>query len=359
MPRLFFGNFDCDEQLADERQIRPELRRRINAELAACWLAVAQEGDWIWCPDAIEHAFWRRLQESGCPAVHPVSDAAQVPPVLELTPWGWTGEAREFGESVRAAVDAPQQSVVRAANSRRLSFECEVEWGVGLKGAACIESVDQLAAAVSQFADAARWVLKSEFSGAARERLLGRGPVLDASTTNWGEHRMQRGLALFLEPWLDRIAEAGVQWTIPRSGPPVLEGVTPLLTDAAGRYRGSEFGIDDAEAALWSVAVDSGRRMAVRLQQMGYFGPLGIDAMCYRDAEGNVRLRPLQDVNARWTMGRLSLGWRRFMPRGAWRHGPRVCMPATSPDGSEVRVTSPATVGSRLSHHASWLEPRM
>ena len=358
MPRLFFGNFDGDEQLAGDRQIRPESRRRINAELAPCWLAVAEEGDWIWCPEPVDKAFWQHMREWGCPFVRPVSDAAQVPPGLDLAPWGWTGEAREFGQTMRAVVDAPPQSIVRAANSRRLSFECETERGVGLEGAACIESAEQLAAAVSRFADAARWVLKSEFSGAARERLLGRGPALKAPAKSWAEHRLQRGLALFLEPWLDPIDEAGVQWTVPRVGPPVLAGVTPFLTDAAGRYRGSEFGIDEAQAGAWSEAIDAGWRVAVRLQQLGYFGPLGIDAMRYRDAAGNVRLRPLQDVNARWTMGRLSLGWRRFMPRGVWRHGPRVGLPATSPDGSEVRVTSPATVGNRTSHHASWLEPR-
>ncbi|OYW15327.1 MAG: hypothetical protein B7Z55_15100, partial [Planctomycetales bacterium 12-60-4] len=47
------------------------------------------------------------------------------------------------------------------------------------------------------------------------------------------------------------------------------------------------------------------------LQAAGYFGPVGIDAMWYRDANGKLACRPLQDINARWTMGRLALGWRR------------------------------------------------
>jgi hypothetical protein len=357
MPQLYFGNFDFDERLADDRQNPPQSRLRINAELAACWLAVAEEGDWIWCPEPVEPEFWQRMRLAGCPGVQPVSDVADVPTGLEFTPWGWTGEARAFADRIRAVVDAPPQPAVRAANSRRLSFRCEAEWGIGIPGETCVESPEQLADAILTMGDDVRWVLKAEFSGAARERLLGCGPSLDASTRRWAEQRLRRGQALFLEPWLDRIDEAGIQWTVPRGGPPVLEGITPLLTDAAGRYRGNMFGINESEAAAWSEAVDAGRRVAEQLQQMGYFGPLGIDAMRYREAGGAVRVRALQDVNARWTMGRLSLGWRRFMARGVWHHGLQSRVPAPAGDARHAPSTSPLTVGGRPTHHATWLEP--
>jgi hypothetical protein len=42
----------------------------------------------------------------------------------------------------------------------------------------------------------------------------------------------------------------------------------------------------------------------------------------YRDPAGHERLRPLQDLNARFTMGRLTLAWRDWLPAGwsgAWR----------------------------------------
>ena len=64
-------------------------------------------------------------------------------------------------------------------------------------------------------------------------------------------------------------------------------------------------------------------RIAQRVQQLGYFGPLGIDAMQYRDEAGAIRLRPLQDVNARYTMGRLALGFGRVLRPGwcgTWGH---------------------------------------
>ncbi|MBI5760512.1 MAG: hypothetical protein HZA46_18510 [Planctomycetales bacterium] len=64
-------------------------------------------------------------------------------------------------------------------------------------------------------------------------------------------------------------------------------------------------------------------RVAREVQRRGYFGPLGIDAMLFRDDAGQTRLRPIQDVNARYTMGRLALGWRRFLKLnefGSWLH---------------------------------------
>ena len=45
--------------------------------------------------------------------------------------------------------------------------------------------------------------------------------------------------------------------------------------------------------------------------------------MLYRDSSGSERLRPLQDINARFTMGRLSLGLRRLLrpdEAGVWLH---------------------------------------
>jgi hypothetical protein len=38
--------------------------------------------------------------------------------------------------------------------------------------------------------------------------------------------------------------------------------------------------------------------------------------MWYRNDDGRPQLRPLQDLNARFTMGRLALGWFRWLPEG-------------------------------------------
>ena len=106
---------------------------------------------------------------------------------------------------------------------------------------------------------------------------------------------------MLLEPWLDSVGEAGLQFEVPESGPPKFLGVTPQIVDARGSYRGSLFGATEDQAG-WETAVDIGLEVAKRVQAEGYFGPLSLDGMRYRDGDGE-RLRPLQDLNARWSMG--------------------------------------------------------
>src|SRR5262249_53438740 len=96
-----------------------------------------------------------------------------------------------------------------------------------------------------------------------------------------------------------------------------------LLVDRSGVYRGSRLACPAGEVEPWEPAVTNALRVAHVLQEKGYFGPLGIDAMQYRDGSGQIRVRPLQDLNARHTMGRLALEFRRVVPEGwcaCWLH---------------------------------------
>jgi len=43
------------------------------------------------------------------------------------------------------------------------------------------------------------------------------------------------------------------------------------------------------------------------LERAGHRGPVGIDAFVYRTAEGGRRLKPIVEINPRYTMGRLTL----------------------------------------------------
>jgi hypothetical protein len=366
MSRLFVGNLDFEHELAAPSGWNPSVvLRRIAAERAASWIALADDGDWIWTPEPIPDEFWESLTQLGLPRVRGVVDLSSVAAqIREVVPWGWSAWTRGIArETVR-----PGESAVRQGNSRAWSFALERELGVELLGAARLERIDDLAEAVrrsaSEFGEPAsdhRWVVKANFGMAARERLLGRGLNLTLTQRSWLSRRFAAEGALFFEPWLHRRAEAGIQWTLPPlgQGTPKLEGLTPLLCDSRGGYQGSEFSLDTSIPREWSRAVDVCEQAATRLQTLGYLGPLGIDAAIYEDAAGTAHVRPLQDINARYTMGRLALGFRRLLrgdERGVWRHGrsEELLPPAAGEAVREIDLT-PALVGGRRPTHGSRL----
>lgn len=356
--RLFLGNFDFEHRLAEPAHEPSAKLKRLNAELATAWLAIADDDDFLWTPEPIDPVFFQEISEVELARVIPIMSLDEVPKGTECVPWGWSHEVRRTASKFNWNVNAPSLDAVRFANSRATSNDLEQQWNVGIPGAGAVTSIGELNERIESnpFPDR-RWVVKAEFGMSARERILGHGPLLPADE-NWVRRRLTLGNAVFFEPWVQRVEELGIQLDVPTAGEPCVVGIVPMLVDDRGQYAGSWFQFEDARFSdsirFWPEATEIALRAARHLQSHGYFGPLGIDAMIYQDASGIRHLRPLQDINARWTMGRLSLGLRRFCrdaTEGFWCHGKRL-----HPDTFESHrlvPTSPQRVGTEPCRHQS------
>jgi len=360
MPQLFYGNFDFEHQLADPAASTDAKLARINAELTPALVGlVTDPKDRIYCPPGIHPAELPTIPDEDGIIPQGIDVSEIKGPDWTLVPWGWSAAAFDFAQRQGLACDAPPLDVVNTANCRKFGHELERDWGCGLEGTAIVGSLDELAAHIALSKEISpRWVVKTRFGMSGRERILGSGPAIDEASLNWARRRLERDSALLFEPWMERIAETGLQFEIPPDGDPQLLGLTPLLSDQAGHYRGNHITVSDEEFAKWDAAVQTGERLAKYLQQLGYFGPLGIDAMRYRDRRGQERLRPLQDINARHTMGRVALGFRRLIrphEPGSWLHRPAPAGMSVEQFWSELRdrlpkscrvlQTSPNTIG--------------
>ncbi len=356
MARLFVGNFDFEHRLADpRRQISTKLER-INAELSSSWLSIAEDGDFVWTPQPLDASFFKHAVEHGLPRVNPVISFDDVPRGTECLPWGWTDDVRRLCDARGWRRNDSPDATVRIGNSRRFSAGLEREWKVGLDGAREIATMTEFADKLAVLGPAARWVVKAEFGMSGRERILG---CCDPTPTdlNWVAKRIAADGVVFLEPWVERLDEVGIQIEVPQTGLPQLIGLVPMLVDKRGQYAGSWFALPDHDESTWKPAVQVALDAAQRLQETGYIGPLGIDAMRYRAADGTSRLRPLQDLNARWTMGRLSLGWRRLLAPneayGCWQHSSREALDSIEGGFARVVPTSADLVGGTTAHHRS------
>lgn len=322
-PRLFVGNFDFEHRLADPQRVLPRRIEELNAELAWSWLALARDGDLVWTPRKTDIAKSEFLRSAG---VRFVSDWRDIEIHVGLVPWGWTDELLLAARVRRWQHPQMDPAVVKWANSRRTSSDMETRWNVGLPGAKSCRSLDEVISAIAALREPHRWVVKAEFGMSGRERQVGQG-ALTTPAVNWISRRLSADGVVFFEPWVERLDEVGMLFDVPAEGAPLLVGVAPMLIAPGGHYRGSWFAPISQPSPWWSDAVRIAMRAARELQARGYVGPLGIDAMHYHLPDGTTGVRPLQDINARWSMGRLAWNWRERFPHatcGYWWHGPRT-----------------------------------
>lgn len=355
MRRLFVGNFSFEEQRR-MRQRPNAVVRQLEAELACVWLSVAATGDAILCPESIPAEYWSRMSEAGCPAVDPVrpSDLPRLGDIDEIVPWGWSPSIRALAEQTGNHVSIPEQSSIWGVNSRRFSFELEASLNVLPTGARLVESLDDLQDVLRCERSLNQgWILKANFGQSGRGQQRGKGAVLSPTAVNWARGQLDDEGVLVIEPCLSSIEEVSGQWELAPSEEPRLIGVTQLLSDSRGQYRGTFVTEEISRRPEIADLIAVQRKAAERVRAAGYFGPLGIDAMLHRDVSGRVLVRPLQDVNARWTMGRLAIAWSHRLSwtvgtsTGTWLH-------SRHPPSTPALALSPESVGGRPTRYRTW-----
>ena len=148
-------------------------------------------------------------------------------------------------------------------------------------------------------------------------------PEMLPAQRRWLAHALGDGQQLVVEPWLEREWDFSVQLELGPSGLKLC-GYTGLLNDRKGQFLANWAEADYSRclpakmAALFSATVDiSGHLqrlygeifslLEAELQRVGFAGPVSIDAFVYRTPQGDCRLKPVVEINPRYTMGRLTV----------------------------------------------------
>lgn len=148
-------------------------------------------------------------------------------------------------------------------------------------------------------------------------------PELLETQRTWLARTLQNGRQLVVEPWLERELDFSVQLEM---GPRGLKlcGYTGLINDAKGQFQANWAAPNhqrrlpsQVSALLCECGETSERvqnlythifaRLKAELSKAGYLGPIGIDAFVYRTPQGTCRLKPIVEINPRYTMGRLTV----------------------------------------------------
>jgi hypothetical protein len=301
--KLWHMNADFEMELAARAaRYRPSVSfEKINRRLAAHLLWLASAGDALLLDEPWPETLASRAQKRGVELVAKNSAGDQRHRIL--APWGWTPSAVAVGHHLGAIMTHPPLDVVARVNSKLWSFALEKELGVALPGAAATSNFDELQTALARACPNAndKWVIKSPYGFAARDRVLGRGPKLTGAPATWTRRQLARGLTLIFQPWLEVIREYGVVMMISQSGEIRIDGISDLQTNGAGTGKGYLLGRRPSPQRILELR-EMGALVGERLFKEGYTGPVGIDAL-----EHTRGLHTLLEINARYTMGHVAL----------------------------------------------------
>jgi hypothetical protein len=164
-------------------------------------------------------------------------------------------------------------------------------------------------------------VVKSSFGVAGSNALRLFEPEILPTQLRWLENAFMQNRELVVEPWLERMQDFSVQLEMSERGLKLC-GFTGLHCDARGQFSAnfaephfhkripakviSQFNAAaDISGLLLEFYSEIFAALETELRRADFAGPIGIDAFAYRDANGSVKLKPVVEINPRYTMGRV------------------------------------------------------
>jgi hypothetical protein len=228
--------------------------------------------------------------------------------VKRLTVWGVTPRTARLAKHLGLSHALPPVELVRKVNDKRFSHKLELELGMALPYSVLVESVEALEAAVAACPHS--WVLKHPLGLSALSRLIGRRGQLPRTARGWALRKLERGWPLLFEPWVEDRRHLSLHFDIGKGEQISFVNHCQVITSPQGGYRGSEV---HPSAVLDDTTLGYGLRIAAAVARRGYWGPLTVDS--FSGMLGDVPVnRPLVDINARYSFGRLSLGLADWLP---------------------------------------------
>lgn len=325
------ANLDVESEWAGLRRPglpRPGLRRAARARIAALGSLLrvfCRPGDRLHLAAPLDPARLpspRSSEEGELPL--PILESPQdgkLPSCGALLPWGvsptWPRRLAPTWSRRLRRERRVDPAVVARVNDRAHTLEAARELGCALPYSRMVSSIDDLQDILDQADAPSAWIVKAPLCAAGRHRILCR-PDLPPPNPDALRGLFRRHGELLFEPWLHRVADYGLLFSVGSAGDDVLEGEPPKdlsfhhqNVDDRGAFLGIAITADAPHRPSFlspeeqANMVETAIRVAERLAQVGYRGPVGIDFWRHRGIDGKAppTLHPIGEINARLTFG--------------------------------------------------------
>ena len=225
----------------------------------------------------------------------------------KIESWGGSELIAKWAKKQKLPYPIPSWDTIRSVNSKAFSFQHSPK----LPGATLLENETQ---ALQWLQRPSPKVLKTCYGVSGQGHL-----IIDSKNTpsdekiflflqkEWSAKR-----PVIAEPWVERLLDFSTQWEIPTFGSIQFIGSTICENNTHGQYLSNRVGKEETLFQSHLPYLQEHKHIALhmleKMQSLGFFGNVGIDAMLYiHPSTGNSALHPIVEINARKTMGWVSV----------------------------------------------------
>jgi len=335
----------------------PRAVQDLADDLAPLLLYLSRDCDIIQVRQRPRAEWLKHVRDSGFRVPQFVEDLdIREPKLSGFEPWGWSPEVLERFRPLadRLVVRKDERSIWHRALLQHADFaatqlgdlfaktwaadflrawleahpETQARFGSPQAVGVTAASPEEVEAYIARLVTAGqRAVVKAPWGTAGNQiQRIASLSDLTAPVQGWIRNQLASQGRLLVEPWLDKRRDLSMQMEVRANGEPKLFGAREFLTDERWRYRGAILGrvswrltpeenrfLNEVMPAWRELGRDVGRALA----RAGYQGPAGIDAILHRTPAGALQLKPLGELNPRWTLGRVALELEQHVAPGA------------------------------------------